>query len=71
MSAFNGVRVFCATMVAQRQALGETVTRWLEDARTTRPGFSVVDVVVRQTSDAELHCLSILVFFKEGDPSRG
>lgn len=65
MSAFNGVKVFCATMVAQRQQLGEQVTAWLEDARVRRPGFEVVDMVVSQSSDEAFHCISISVFYKE------
>jgi hypothetical protein len=65
VSTFSGVKIFSATMVAQRQALGETATRWLEEARR-RPGFEVVDVVVRQSSDAAYHCISICVFFVEG-----
>ena len=65
MSSFNGVKVFCATMVAQRQALGETVTAWLEDARARRPGFQIVDILVRQSSDHAFHCITILVFFNE------
>jgi hypothetical protein len=60
----NGLKVFSATMFAQRQVLGETVTQWLEEMRR-RPGFEVVDIVIRQSSDAAFHCLSILVFFKE------
>lgn len=64
MSAFNGVKVFGATMFAQRQTLGETVTQWLEEARK-RPGFEVVDIVVRQSSDDAFHLTSICVFFKE------
>jgi len=65
MSVFNGVRVFSATMVAQRQVLGETVTAWLEDARANRPGFQLVDVVVRQSSDAAFHAVTIVIFFRE------
>lgn len=65
MSAFNGVKVFCATMVAQRQTLGEEVTRWLDEARRTRAGFEVVDITVSQSSDEAFHCISICVFFKE------
>lgn len=61
MSAFNGVRVFSATMIAQRQTLGEEVTRWLEDMRR-RPGFKIVDIVVRQSSDDAYHCISITIF---------
>ena len=62
---FNGVRVFFATMFAQRQTLGETVTAWLEDAKVRRPGFRIVDIVVRQSSDNAFHGVSITVFFNE------
>jgi len=65
MSAFNGVKVFAATMVAQRQTLGEQVTAWLEDAQAHRPGFQLVDMVVSQSSDEAFHCISICLFFKE------
>lgn len=77
MSAFNGVKTFCATLVTQRASLGEQVTRWLEEARAKRPGFQVVDVVVTQSSDRAFHCLTISIFFKEDltskkeKPSRG
>ena len=66
MSSFNGVKIFTATMVAQRQTLGEAVTAWLEDARARRPGFQIVDIEVRQSSDNAFHCISIIVFFNEG-----
>lgn len=66
VNAFSGVKVFCATMVQQRADLGEVVTRWLEDARKSRPGFQIVDIVVRQSSDEAFHCISIIVFFNEG-----
>ncbi len=62
--AFNGVRVFSATMVAKRQTLGEEVTRWLEESQA-RPGFEIVDIVVRQSSDATFHCFSLVLFFRE------
>jgi hypothetical protein len=65
MSLFNGVKVFCATMVQQRQQIGEQVTLWIEDARRTRPGFQLVDVVVSQSSDEAFHCISICIFFTE------
>ena len=65
MSSFNGVKVFCATMVAQRQTLGEAVTAWLEDARARRPGFQIVNIEVRQSSDQAFHCISIIVFYNE------
>ena len=64
-SAFNGVQVFSATMVAQRQELGEKVTRWIEEAKRMRPGFQIVDIVVSQSSDDEFHCIAINLFFRE------
>ena len=62
---FNGCKVFFATMFAQRETLGEAVTAWLRDARARRPGFQLVDVVVRQSSDESYHCISIVVFYNE------
>ena len=64
-SAFNGVHVIAATMFQQRQTLGEQVTEWLENAAKTRPGFQLVDMVVRQSSDEAYHCISIIIFFNE------
>jgi hypothetical protein len=65
MSAFTGVKVFAATLYAQRLSLGEEVTRWLEHARETRPGFKIVDMVVRQSSDAAYHCISIIITYRD------
>jgi hypothetical protein len=65
VSAFNGVKVFAATMVQQRMLLGETVTAWLEEARARRPGFQIVEMLVSQSSDEAFHCISICVFYKE------
>lgn len=68
MSMFNGVKVFCATMYHQRQDLGEAVSRWLDEARQTRPGFELVDIKIAQSSDDAFHCVSICVFYKETVP---
>jgi hypothetical protein len=70
VSAFDGVKVFTATLVASRAKLGDEVTRWLEEARRTRPGFEIVDMVVRQSSDYAYHCVSVVVFFRE-QPKNG
>jgi hypothetical protein len=64
-NAFDGVQVFSATMMAQRQTLGETVTAWLEKARATKPGFQIVDMQITQSSDEAFHCLACWVFYKE------
>lgn len=60
-SGFNGVKVFAATMVADRLQLGERVTDWMR----RRPKLEIVDIVVTQSSDAEFHCISISVFYFE------
>jgi hypothetical protein len=68
---FSSVKVFCATMIQQRQALGDLVTAWIETAHRTRPGFQLVDAIVRQSSDSAFHCVSIVLFFNEnGDKEK-
>lgn len=59
-SRFTGMRVFSATLIREREVLGEQVTRWLRD----NPALEVVDKVVRQSSDSGFHCLSITLFFR-------
>ena len=62
---FNGVKVFSATMVADRDQLGEKVTAWM----TNNQQLKVTDVVVTQSSDEAFHCIAITVFYWE-DTSR-
>jgi hypothetical protein len=57
---FTGVKVFCATKAKEREELGETITRWLQNANV-----EIVDKVVSQSSDSEFHCLSIVFFYRE------
>ena len=59
--AFNGVKVFSATMAQERDQLGERITAWLKD----RPAVHVVDTIVTQSSDESFHCLAITVFYWE------
>jgi hypothetical protein len=58
---FNGVKVFSATMFNQREQLGDTVTAWIANRRD----LHVRDIVVSQSSDAQFHCVSIVVFYWE------
>jgi hypothetical protein len=58
---FNGVKVFSATMVADRDQLGEKITAWLASHPQCRP----TDVVVTQSSDEAFHCLAITLFYWE------
>ena len=58
---FNGVKVFSATMVAQREQLGEHVTEWMR----AHPQLDISDVIVTQSSDDAFHCIAISVFYFE------
>lgn len=58
---FNGVKVFSATMVADRDQLGEKVSDWMQ--RNSQ--LKVTDIVVTQSSDEAFHCIAITVFFWE------
>jgi hypothetical protein len=61
---FNGVKVFSATMVADREQLGEKVTAWI----THNPQHKVTDIVITQSSDEAFHCIAITVFFWDDAP---
>ena len=58
---FNGVKVFSATMVADRDQLGEKVTTWIN----SHAEKNVTDLVVTQSSDEAFHCIAITVFYHE------
>ena len=59
--SFDGIQIFSATKFKEREVLGETITRWLKD----HSSYTIVDTVVRQSSDASFHCLSVAIFYKE------
>jgi hypothetical protein len=63
---FNGVKVFSATMVADRDQLGEKVTAWIA-AHAER---KVTDIVITQSSDEAFHCIAITVFYWEEQTRR-
>lgn len=63
---FNGVKVFSATMVADRDQLGEKVTAWINANADHK---KVTDLVVTQSSDEAFHCIAITVFYFE-EPRR-
>jgi hypothetical protein len=58
---FNGIKVFSATMFADRDRLGEKVTDWM----AAHPKLKVTQFVVTQSSDAAFHCIAISVFYRE------
>jgi len=67
MKAFNGVKIFSATMAKARDALGDQVTAWLSSV----PDREVVDTVVTQSSDEAFHCIAITIFYRDPPLSPG
>ena len=63
---FNGLKVFSATMMADREHLGEKVTAWIRD----NPSAQLTDITVTQSSDEAYHCIAITVFFFQPQPLR-
>lgn len=63
-ASFNGVKVFSATMFADRDRLGDRVTDWI----AANGHLKVVEMIVTQSSDAEFHCVAITVFYAEEIP---
>ena len=58
--SFDSIKIFSATKARDRDLLGEKITSWL----AANPSLSVVDKIVRQSSDRAFHCLSIVLFFR-------
>jgi hypothetical protein len=57
--AFNGVKVFSATMVGDRERLGDKITDWLREHRSVE----VREAIVTQSSDEAFHCIAITLFY--------
>ena len=60
---YDAVKVFSATKAMEREGLGERVSRWLDENQDVE----VVETVVRQSSDQQFHCLTIIVFYRHSD----
>jgi hypothetical protein len=61
MVEYTGAKVFSATKAKEREDLGSYLTKWLKE----NPQVKLKDTVVRQSSDNEFHCLTIIVFYDE------
>lgn len=60
-NAFDGIKVFSATMWHDRDMLGEKVTSFI----ASHPEVEVSEIMVRQSSDEAFHCVSLIVFYKK------
>jgi hypothetical protein len=56
---FNSVKVFSATMMQDREHLGDVVTAWIQ----AHPAVEVTEIIVTQSSDEAFHCLAMTVFY--------
>ena len=57
---FDGVKVFAVTKQKEREELGETATRWIQERRDQ---IEIVDKKVTQSSDSEYHCIALTIFY--------
>jgi hypothetical protein len=62
---FTGVKVFSATKAKDREELSENVTRWLR----SNADLEIVDKEVRQSSDDEFHCYTLVIFYRHKNPA--
>lgn len=56
-----GCKVFSATKHRERNELGERVTEWIR----AHPELTITETIVRQSSDSEYHCISIVLFHEQ------
>jgi hypothetical protein len=59
--AFNGMKIFSATMAMDRERLGDKLTAWMDH----HPECEVREAIVTQSSDEAFHCITITVFYWE------
>lgn len=57
---FESVKVFSATMVNERERLGDRINEWLAE----HPAVELCEAVVTQSSDASYHCVAITLFYR-------
>ncbi len=58
---FTGMKIFSTTLARDREAMGDTITRWLQENQQVE----IVDKIVTLSSDKEFHCLTITLFYRE------
>jgi len=56
----DGVKVFSVTKASDRDLLGEDINRWLRENKD----LEVISQEVRQCSDWEFHCITIVLFYR-------
>ncbi len=57
---FDAVKIFSTTVMRDRQVMGESITRWLDDNQS----IEIADTIVTQSSDDAFHCLTVSIFYR-------
>ena len=57
--AFDSVKIFSATKARERVGRGDRATEWIREESP-----KIVKVVVRQSSDSEFHCITLVFFYQ-------
>ena len=58
---FTGIKVFSATKAREREEISDRITDWIAANRN----IEITGHEVKQSSDNEFHCLTIVIFFDE------
>jgi folate-dependent tRNA-U54 methylase TrmFO/GidA len=66
-AGYSSVKVFSATRARDREDIGERVTAWLAE----HPEVTVTEALVRQSSDASYHCISIVLLTAPAGTANG
>ena len=64
MNVFDAAKVFSATKHKERDELGERLSKWVQSMGDQ---ITIVDKVVKQSSDNEYHCVTIVLFYTWND----
>lgn len=59
------VKVFSATMFADRAVIGERATEWLREQLVTH---EISECIVTQSSDSQFHCIALTFFMRRRSP---
>lgn len=59
--AFDGVKIFSATMNQERQRLGDRISDWIAE----NPHLKPTEIIASQSSDKSFHCLTFTLFYLE------
>lgn len=69
MEPFDYVKIFRASMKREQDTMDADINKWL--LALSKAGGEVVDMIVKQSSDSEYHCITIVFTYVVGDGAAG